>query len=547
MTSLRGRDLSAIIKAYDVRGIYPDQLDEDLAQAVGTAFVEILGIRVAEGGAGAVVVGHDMRPSGPSLVASFAQGVREAGCDVIEIGLASTDGLYFASGSLNLPGAMFTASHNPAEYNGIKLCRAGAAPVGQDSGLREISELISSGAVDPKSTADSPIYSLGNVSARDILAEYARYLRALVPVEAGRHLKVVVDAGNGMGGFTVPAVLGTEAGLPELPLSIIPMYFELDGSFPNHEANPIEPANLVDLQKAVIEHKADLGLAFDGDADRCFVVDQNGGLVTPSAITALIATRELARHPGSNVIHNLITSRTVPEVVAENGGTAIRTRVGHSFIKATMAETNAVFGGEHSGHFYFRDFWRADSGMLAALHCIAALGETAAGTTFSSLMTPFNRYAASGEINTRVHNQASVIAAIKSQYAHHDLDELDGLTVSADTWWFNVRASNTEPLLRLNVEARDPSQMQQLRNTVLEIMRAPASAAPATPAAPAPFGIAPELWAVLACPCDAHGALIASETSETSGTQTPQTRELVCTVCGAHFPVRGGIPVMLLT
>ena len=536
MTSLRGRDLSAIIKAYDVRGTYPDQLDEDLAHAVGAAFVEVLGIRASEGGAGAVVVGHDMRPSGPSLVASFAQGVREAGCDVIEIGLASTDGLYFASGSLNLPGAMFTASHNPAEYNGIKLCRAGAAPVGQDSGLRDISELITGGKLDA-SGANVPPYPPGNISARDILPEYARYLRELVPIETGRHLTIVVDAGNGMGGFTVPAVLGTEVGLPELPLRIIPMYFELDGNFPNHEANPIEPANLVDLQKAVIKHRADLGLAFDGDADRCFVIDQNGDAVTPSAITALIATRELARHPGSNVIHNLITSRTVPEVIAEHGGIAIRTRVGHSFIKATMAETNAVFGGEHSGHFYFRDFWRADSGMLAALHCLAALGETAAGTTFSSLMTPFNRYAASGEINTTVDNQTNVIAAITSHYADHDLDKLDGLTVSADTWWFNVRASNTEPLLRLNVEAGDVAQMQQLRDTVLELMRTPvASAAPAASAAP--FGIAAELWRVLACPCPAHGAL--------SPAPTLATPELVCTVCSAHFPVRDGIPIMLL-
>ncbi len=534
MTSLRERDLGAIIKAYDIRGTYPDQLDEDLAHAVGTAFVEVLGIRALDGGAGAVVVGHDMRPSGPSLVASFAQGVREAGCDVIEIGLASTDGLYFASGSLNLPGAMFTASHNPAEYNGIKLCRAGAAPVGQDSGLREISELISSGSVDPKRAADSLMHPLGSASQRDVLPEYARYLRELVPVENGRHLTIVVDAGNGMGGLTVPAVLGSEAGLPGLPLEIIPMYFELDGSFPNHEANPIEPANLLDVQKAVVEHKADLGLAFDGDADRCFVIDQNGDAVTPSAITALIATRELARYPGSNVIHNLITSRTVPEVIAENGGTAIRTRVGHSFIKETMAKTNAVFGGEHSGHFYFRDFWRADSGMLAALHCIAALGETAPEITFSSLMTPFNRYVASGEINTRVDNQTSVIAEITSQYSQYDHDELDGLTVSSDTWWFNVRASNTEPLLRLNVEARDLSQMQQIRDTVLNIMNAPAD-----PVFTAPFGIASELWSVLACPCPAHGALIAGP-----NTQAP---ELVCTVCDAHFPVRDGIPVMLLT
>jgi phosphomannomutase len=537
VSELHERDLSAIIKAYDIRGTYPDQLDEELAHAVGTAFVEVLRIRTSEGGAGAVVVGHDMRPSGPSLVASFAQGVREAGCDVIEIGLASTDGLYFASGSLNLPGAMFTASHNPAEYNGIKLCRAGAAPVGQDSGLREISELISSGSVDPKRAADSPIHPLGETSERDVLPEYAGYLRELVPVENGRPLTVVVDAGNGMGGFTVPAVLGTGAGLTELPLTIIPMYFELDGSFPNHEANPIEPANLVDLQKAVIEHKADLGLAFDGDADRCFVIDENGDAITPSAITALIATRELARHPGSNVIHNLITSRTVPEVIKENGGTAIRTRVGHSFIKATMAETNAVFGGEHSGHFYFRDFWRADSGMLAALHCIAALGETTPGTTFSSLMIPFNRYEASGEINTRVDNQARVISAMKSKYLQYDLDELDGLTVSADSWWFNVRASNTEPLLRLNVEARDLSQMQQLRDEVLELMNAPTEPISST-ASGIPWGIAPELWNVLACPCPAHGELM-------PGTDS-QTPELVCTVCGVHFPVRDGIPVMLL-
>lgn len=537
MSELRGRDLSAIIKAYDVRGTYPDQLDEDLAHAVGTAFVEVLRIRASDGGAGAVVVGHDMRPSGPSLVASFAQGVREAGCDVIEIGLASTDGLYFASGSLDLPGAMFTASHNPAEYNGIKLCRAGAAPVGQDSGLREISDLISSGSVDPRRPADSPTHALGETSERDVLPEYASYLRELVPVENGRALTIVVDAGNGMGGFTVPAVLGTGAGLPELPLNIIPMYFELDGSFPNHEANPIEPANLVDLQRAVIEHKADLGLAFDGDADRCFVIDENGAAITPSAITALIATRELARYPGSNVIHNLITSRTVPEVIKENGGTAVRTRVGHSFIKATMAETNAVFGGEHSGHFYFRDFWRADSGMLAALHCIAALGETSPGTTFSSLMTPFNRYEASGEINTRVENQVSVISAIKSQYSQFDLDELDGLTVSSADWWFNVRASNTEPLLRLNVEASDLSQMQQLRDEVLGLMNAPTEAA--SPASSGiPWGIAPDLWAVLACPCPAHGAITPGPDS--------QTPELVCTVCGTHFPVRDGIPVMLL-
>ena len=530
-------DLSQIIKAYDVRGTYPDQINEDLAHSVGIAFVKVLGIATADGGAGSVVVGHDMRPSGPDLVASFAEGVREMGCDVINIGLASTDGLYFASGHLNLPGAMFTASHNPAQYNGIKLCRAGAAPVGQDSGLRDIAAMIEAGLATANGS-DSAGSQIGNIVYQDLLPEYASYLRKLVPIEKIRPLTIVVDAGNGMGGFTVPAVLETAAGLPALPLTVIPMYFELDGTFPNHEANPIEPANLVDLQQKVREVGADLGLAFDGDADRCFVVDQNGDPVTPSAITALIASRELARHPGSNIIHNLITSRTVPEVVAENGGTAVRTRVGHSFIKATMADTNAVFGGEHSGHFYFRDFWRADSGMLAALHCLAALGQTSSGTTFSSLMRPFDRYAASGEINTVVADQAQVIADIKSIYGSRtdlgriDFDELDGLSVDGDTWWFNVRASNTEPLLRLNVEAKDAAQMAILRDEVLAHMRGGSAA---------PFGIAEALWAVLACPCPDHGSLNAEV-----GADGPESNRLVCTRCGARFPIRNGIPVMLL-
>ena len=462
------RRLDQIIKAYDVRGTVPDQLDADLAHDVGAAFVRVLGIAARDGGPGAVVIGHDMRPSGPDLVASFADGVREQGCDVILIGLASTDGLYFASGHLGLPGAMFTASHNPAQYNGIKLCRAGAAPVGQDSGLREIRELIETGIPG----YDGP---MGESSTRDMLTEYARFLRELVDVREIRPLKVVVDAGNGMGGFTVPAVLGDAAGLPALPLDIDAMYFELDGSFPNHEANPIEPANLVDLQRRVIETGADLGLAFDGDADRCFVVDERGRAVSPSTITALIAARELAKHPGSTIIHNLITSRAVPEVVIELGGTPVRTRVGHSFIKATMAETDAVFGGEHSGHFYFRDFWRADSGMLAALHTIAALGETAPGTTLSSMLTTYERYSMSGEINTEVVDQAAVTAAIRERFATREgvtSDELDGLTISGDTWWFNVRPSNTEPLLRLNVEAADDAQMAQVRDEVLAIMRA---------------------------------------------------------------------------
>ncbi|CAB4630939.1 unannotated protein [freshwater metagenome] len=392
----------------------------------------------------------------------------DQGVDVILIGLASTDGLYFASGKLNLPGAMFTASHNPAQYNGIKLCRPGAAPVGQESGLRAIKEMVEQDAVP---SYDGP---QGVSSDRDMLTEYAKYMRELVDVSAVRQLKVVVDAGNGMGGYTAPAVLEDAAGLPALPLAITRMFYELDGTFPNHEANPIDPANLVDLQAKVIEVGADLGLAFDGDADRCFVVDERGELVSPSTITAIIAKRELAKSPGAAVIHNLITSRAVPEVILENGGVPVRTRVGHSFIKATMAETNAVFGGEHSGHFYFRDFWRADSGMLAALHVIAALGQTAPGTTLSSMLAPFIRYSMSGEINTEVNDQAGVTAAIKAKYtqlAGVTFDEMDGLTISADDWWFNVRPSNTEPLLRLNVEAKDPVKTASLRDELLAKMR----------------------------------------------------------------------------
>jgi phosphomannomutase len=463
------RSLDQIIKAYDVRGIYPDQLDSDLAHAVGAAFVRVLKIAARDGGPGVVVIGHDMRPSGPELVAAFADGVREQGCDVILIGLASTDGLYFASGNLNIPGAMFTASHNPAQYNGIKLCRAGAAPVGQDSGLREIREMIENDAIP---AYDGP---MGEISERDMLTEYAKYLRQLVDLSGIRPLKVVVDAGNGMGGFTVPAVLGTGCGLPALPLDIDALYFELDGSFPNHEANPIEPSNLVDLQKRVLEVGADIGLAFDGDADRCFLVDERGELISPSTLTALIASRELKKAPGSTIIHNVITSKAVPEVILENGGTPVRTRVGHSFIKATMAETNAVFGGEHSGHFYFRDFWRADSGMLAALHALAALGETPDGTTISSLMREFDRYSNSGEINTKVKDQKAMTEKIRLAYAEGTTtDEMDGLTVDGGEWWFNVRPSNTEPLLRLNVEARGEAQMVELRDAVLSIMRSEA-------------------------------------------------------------------------
>ena len=459
------RDLSALIKAYDIRGVVPEQWDPKLSREAGIAFVEVLKIRAIDGGTGRIVVGHDMRPTGPDLVAAFIDGVTAAGVDVINIGLCSTDGLYFASGRLDIPGAMFTASHNPAEYNGIKLCRAGAAPVGQDSGLSEIRELLESEKLPEYSGAS------GTATAQDMLADYAQYLRELVPLEKSRKLKVVIDTGNGMGGFTVPAVLGGEI-FAALPLEIEAMYFELDGTFPNHEANPIDPKNLRDLQKRVLEVGADVGLAFDGDADRCFVVDEKGGIVDPSTLTALIATRELAKAPGSTIIHNLITSRAVPEIVREHGGIPVRTRVGHSFIKATMAQSNAIFGGEHSGHFYFRDFWKADSGMLAAMHALAALGEAPKSTTLSELLKPYLRYIMSGEINTKVSDAKNVVARIKTEFAGRaiDTDELDGLTVSLDSGWFNVRSSNTEPLLRLNVEATNQDAMVAIRDEVLGIM-----------------------------------------------------------------------------
>jgi phosphomannomutase len=444
-------NLDRVFKAYDVRGVVPDEVDEHLARAVGAAFVAVTG-------AGAVVVGHDMRPSSPGMAAAFADGAGRAGADVTMIGLASTDQLYFASGSLGLPGAMFTASHNPARYNGVKLCRSHAVPVGEQTGLREIRDRVASGDLP---VADRP----GSVVERDVLDEYAAHLRSLAPVR-GRRLRVVVDAGNGMAGHTAPAVLGP------LDLDVVPLYFELDGTFPNHEANPIDPANLADLQAEVKASGADIGLAFDGDADRCFLVDERGELVDPSALTALIAARELAKEPGATVIHNLITSRAVPEVVTERGGTPVRTRVGHSFIKATMAETDAVFGGEHSGHFYFRDFWRADSGMLAALHALAALAET--DRPLSELLAEFVRYHATGEINSTVTDQAGVLGRLEQEYGATPgvlVDHLDGLTVTHADWWFNVRPSNTEPLLRLNAEAADPGRLAQIRDEVLATIR----------------------------------------------------------------------------
>ena len=444
-------DLASIFKAYDIRGVVPDQLDESVAEAVGAAFAKVTG-------ATTILTVHDMRSSSGPLADALGRGAAAQGANVLAAGLGPTDMVYYGSGDLGIPGAMITASHNPPRYNGIKLCLAGARPVGIETGLKDIRDRAERNLV--------PAPVTGSITSVDLLPGYADHLRKLVDISAIRPLTVAVDAGNGMAGYTVPKVF------EGLPITVIPLYFELDGTFPNHEANPIEPENLRDLQRAVLEHRADIGLAFDGDADRCFVVDERGQVVSPSVLTALIATRELAREPGATIIHNLITSRAVPQVIAEHGGVAVRTRVGHSFIKAEMARTGAVFGGEHSGHFYFRDFWFADSGMLAALHTLAALGGQA--KPLSQLLAEYARYYASGEINSEVADQAEATARVKQAFASRpgvSTDELDGLTVTTGDWWFNLRPSNTEPLLRLNVEAADEAAMAALRDEVLGIVR----------------------------------------------------------------------------
>lgn len=444
-----------IFKAYDIRGLVGSELNKQFAFSTGVAFARFL---EGQREPATVVIGEDMRPSSPELADAFAAGVTSQGLDCIRIGLASTDMLYFASGKLGLPGAMFTASHNPAEYNGIKLCLSSARPIGKESGLLLIEKFVREGV--PLSTRP-----IGKESNREMLEEYVDHLLNLVELSQIRPLKIVIDAGNGMAGHTAPAVF------QRLNAEVIPMYFELDGTFPNHEASPIDEANLKDLKAKVKKVGADIGLAFDGDADRCFLVDENGEAVNPSLLTALIADRELSKNPGAGIIYNLISSRAVKEIVLEKGGEPIRSRVGHSYIKALMAETGAVFGGEHSGHFYFLDFWRADSGMLAALHAIAALG--ASDKKLSALLKPYARYVASGEINSKVSDSAAKLAEIKSIYdKKFECDELDGLTVSADSWWFNVRASNTEPLLRLNVEAKSQAQMAEIRDELLKVIRA---------------------------------------------------------------------------
>jgi phosphomannomutase len=444
-----------IFKAYDIRGLVDIEIDVDFAFATGMAFARFLQI---EREPGTIVIGEDMRPSSPELAEAFSAGATSQGMDVIRIGLASTDMLYFASGKLGLPGAMFTASHNPSQYNGIKLCLSKARPIGKESGLVTIENLVREG---------SPIAlrSVGVEKQRNMLEEYVDHLLTLVDVTKIRPLKIVVDAGNGMAGHTAPAIFA------RLNCEVVPMYFELDGSFPNHEANPLDETTLKDLKQAMIDLKADLGLAFDGDADRCFLVDERGMAVNPSALTALIAQRELKKRPGSKIIYNLISSRAVQEVIDENGGIGLRSRVGHSYIKKMMAESGAIFGGEHSGHFYFKEFWMADSGALAALHAIAALGESS--LTMSELLAPFIRYSSSGEINSKVADTQQATDRVRKSYESDnvEIDELDGLTVNGDTWWFNLRSSNTEPLLRLNVEASDQAHMESVRDAVLSVIR----------------------------------------------------------------------------
>ena len=460
-------DLSSSFKAYDVRGIVGATITEDTVRAVAAAFVDVLGLTGQT-----VLVGGDMRPSSPEFCQAFAEGAAGRGANVKLLGLISTDELYFASGSLDAAGVVFTASHNPAEYNGMKMTRAGAVPLSSETGLTQIRDLAQTFLAE-----GIPAGSTGEIGEADVLKEYAQYLRNLVDLSGSRPLKIVVDAGNGMAGMTTPAVLG-DALLPGLPFEIVPLYFELDGTFPNHPANPLEPANLRDLQGAVVKHRADIGLAFDGDADRCFVIDEKGDPLSPSAVTALVARREIARaqalgeeHP--TIIHNLITSRAVPELIAHDGGRAVRTRVGHSFIKATMAAEGAVFGGEHSAHYYFRDFFNADTGMLAAMHVLAALGEQEG--TLSDLGREYEPYVSSGEINSQLADVPAAVERVRATYTREDVivDELDGITFTAKdgSWWFNLRASNTEPFLRLNAEALNIVTMADIRDHVLELVR----------------------------------------------------------------------------
>ncbi len=442
-------DVDSVFKAYDIRGTVPDQLDAELVRRVGAAFARFVGTA-------RVVMGRDMRPSGVELAGAFAEGVIGQGVDVVDLGLASTDLVYFASGRLDVPGAVLTASHNPAGYNGIKLCGPGAAPIGAESGLATIKADTVSG-LDP---VDGP----GERTRLDLLGDYVDHVRSFVDVDSLRPLRVVADTANGMGGLVVPAVFDG------LPVQLDLLYGELDGTFPNHPADPIDPANLEDLRARVTETGADVGLAFDGDADRVFLVDERAEPLAGSTVTAMVAAGLLEREPGATILHNLICSRSVPEIVSERGGTAVRTKVGHSYIKAQMQSTGAVFGGEHSGHYYFRDNYRADSGLIAALVVLDQLSR--AGVPLSELRRPFERYPASGEINSRVTDPAAVLARLEDHYADVSADHLDGLTLDGGTWRANIRPSNTEPLLRLNVEADDDATLAARTDELLGLIRA---------------------------------------------------------------------------
>ena len=446
-------DLSRIVKAYDVRGVVPDEFDAPTARALGLAFARFVG-------ADTVVVGRDMRPSGPAFVDAFSDGVQDAGVNVIDLGLVSTDLLYFASGSLDLPGAVFTASHNPAQYNGVKFCRSGARPVGIDSGLAEIRD-VAQAILD--GDAPSPAEVRGTRESRDMLNAFIDHVLSFVEVSALKPMRVVADTANGMGGLVVPALFDR---LPMIELEV--MYGELDGTFPNHPADPLQPANQRDLRARVVAGGFDIGLAFDGDADRVFIVDETGAGLSGSVTTAILAVAMLRDNPGSTILHNLICSKAVPETISAHGGNPIRTRVGHSFIKTEMAETNAVFGGEHSAHYYFADNFRADSGLIASLVMISELARS--GSTLSKMRMPFEPYVASGEINTTVDDQIVVIDRVREMYRTAVVDELDGLTVDAGDWWFNLRPSNTEPLLRLNLEAQDSASCDEHVAEVLSII-----------------------------------------------------------------------------
>ncbi len=444
MSSTDPRVLDEIVKAYDVRGTVPDQINTDVAYALGVGFARFCSTS-------RILVARDMRPSGPELVEAFSRGVMEQGIDVVDLGLASTDLMYYAAGTLDAPGAMFTASHNPAGYNGVKFCLSGARPVGVDTGLDVVKQV----AVDVLSgRAPAHAATSGSMSYRNLLEAFADHVVSFIDVAALRPLRVVADTANGMGGLVVPAVFQR---LPQITLEV--MYGELDGTFPNHPADPLQPANQRDLQARVVAGGFDIGLAFDGDADRVFVVDEAGRGLSGSTTTALLAAAVLRNNPGATILHNLICSRAVPEVIREHGGVPVRTKVGHSFIKQRMVETGAVFGGEHSAHYYFLKNFRADSGLIASMLVLNEVSR--AHTDLSVIRKPFERYSSSGEINTQVGDTAAVIQKVSAEFGSFEQDDLDGLTVDCGPWWFNLRPSNTEPLLRLNLEAPDRDSCDQ--------------------------------------------------------------------------------------